>query len=78
MHQHRIDTSVRHASLLAHGVVEDMKREDPKGFQDIDDEMGQTQGQRVENKGEISLDENTNGQTTEKTFLLERSTLRVV
>ena len=29
-------------SLLAHGVVEDMKRKDAKGFKDIDNEMVQT------------------------------------
>ena len=42
--------------LLAHTVVEDMKREDAKGFKTLTREMRQTlkdEGWRVENEGEI-------------------------
>ena len=42
-------------SLLAHGVVEDMKREDARGFKTLTT-MGQTledEGRRVEDEGQI-------------------------
>ena len=69
-------------SLLAHGFVEDMKREDAKGFKHIDDEMGQTledEGPRVENEGEIRWARIQMGRTQRRLiFLLGRRILRVV
>ena len=66
-------------SLLARGVVEDAKREDAKGFKTLTtrwDKRWRMKDGEMQNEGENSLDENTNGQNTEKTyFILERRTM---
>ena len=67
-------------SLLAHGFVEDMRREDAKGFKTLTTRWDtlEDEGRRAENEGEIRWARKQMGRTQRRLVFLGRRILRVV